>query len=211
MNMLDIMKIGPAVPVVQIDEIVQAAPLAKALAKGGLKVVELTLRTECALDGVKAMQDAAPDLVVGMGTIRTPADVDRSLEAGAAFIVSPGCYPALLAAMKSSGAPALPGVATAGEAMAASAAGFSELKFFPAEAAGGVAFLKSLAAPLPDLTFCPTGGVKRETAGAYLALSNVACVGGGWIAPKALMSAGDWGAIEAHAWAAAKITPDISV
>lgn len=202
------MALGPAIPVIRIDEIGHAAPLAKALAKGGLKVVELTKRTDCALDAVKEMQDAAPELLIGMGTIRTPSDVEASLAVGVSFLVSPGSYPELLAAMKASGAPALPGVATASEALAASAAGFCELKFFPAEAAGGVDYLKSLAGPAPDLLFCPTGGVKRETAAAYLALDNVACVGGTWIAPQNLMAAADWGAIEAHAWAASKIKPD---
>lgn len=209
MNMLDIMRLGPAVPVVQLDDLIHAAPLARALAKGGSRVVELTLRTACALEGVKAMQDAAPELIIGMGTIRVPGDAAKSVAAGAAFLVSPGAYPDLLTAMRDAGVPALPGVATASEAIAASAAGFSEMKFFPAEAAGGVAYLKSLAGPLPDITFCPTGGVRRETAGAYLALSNVACVGGTWIAPPKLTSAGDWGAVEANAWAAAKIIPDL--
>ena len=207
-GMKSIMELGPAIPVVELAEIGQAAPLAKALAKGGVRVVELTLRTECALDGVKAMQDAAPDLIVGMGTIRTPDDVRRAVDAGAGFLVSPGAYPALLAAMKDAGVPAMPGVATASEAMAAAAAGFSALKFFPAEAAGGAAYLRSLAGPLPDVSFCPTGGVTRESAASYLGLRNVLCVGGTWIAPAALMASADWGAIEANAWAAAKITAD---
>lgn len=193
------------IPVIEIEKAADAEPLARALAAGGLRVVELTLRTACALDAIGAMQSAAPDLVVGMGTIRTPDDVERSLAAGAAFLVSPGATPSLLSAMAGCGAPALPGVATASEAMAAEAAGFRAMKFFPAEPAGGVSYLKSLAGPLPDVVFCPTGGIGAEAAAEYLALPNVACVGGSWIAPKSMIAGGDWQGIEANARRAASL------
>lgn len=203
MRIDEIMTAASVIPVLEVADLASAAPLAKALAAGGLRVVELTLRTECALDALKAMQDAAPDLVVGMGTVRTGDDVRRSVRAGAAFLVSPGASVSLLKEIAESGAPALPGVATASEAMTAVEAGFKALKFFPAEPAGGIDYLKSLAGPLPEIVFCPTGGISAEKAPDYLALSNVACVGGSWIAAKKQISAGDWSAIEANARRAA--------
>ncbi|MCK5750620.1 MAG: bifunctional 4-hydroxy-2-oxoglutarate aldolase/2-dehydro-3-deoxy-phosphogluconate aldolase [Oricola sp.] len=193
------------IPVLEVEALEQAAPLARALSAGGLRVVELTLRTACALDALKAMQDAAPDLIVGMGTIRSERDVAASRAAGAAFLVSPGVGAGLLQAMADSGAPALPGVATASEAMTACDAGFHFLKFFPAEPAGGAPYLKSLAGPLPDVRFCPTGGISAAKANEYLALSNVVCVGGSWIATKAMIAAGDWKSIEDNARAAASL------
>ncbi len=187
----------------EVEALASAAPLARALKR--VRVVELTLRTSCALDALKAMKDAAPDLIVGMGTIRTGADVERAIAAGADFLVSPGATPALLAAMAGAGVPALPGVATASETMAAADAGFRALKFFPAEAAGGVAWLKTLAGPLPDIVFCPTGGISAERAPTYLALKSVACVGGSWIATRAMIAGGEWGAIEKNAGRAASL------
>ncbi len=207
-SMRFILELGPALPVLALDEAANAAPLAKALSNGGIKAVELTLRGDGSTDVVKAVRDAAPNLMVGVGMIRTPRDVEASIGAGASFLSSPGAHPELLSAMAASGVAALPGVATPSEAMAASEAGLSDLSFFPADAGGGVAYLKALAAAFPHVSFRPTGGVKRETAGAYLALANVACVGADWIAPPNLVAAGDWGAIEANAWAAAKITAD---
>jgi 2-dehydro-3-deoxyphosphogluconate aldolase/(4S)-4-hydroxy-2-oxoglutarate aldolase len=203
MRIDEIINAASVIPVLEVADLAQAAPLAKALAAGGLRVVELTLRTGCALDALKAMQDAAPDLIVGMGTVRTGDDVRRSVEAGAAFLVSPGASVSLLKAIADSGAPALPGVATASEAMTAVEAGFKALKFFPAEPAGGVDYLKSLAGPLPEIVFCPTGGISAEKAPDYLALANVACVGGSWIATKKQISGGDWSAIEGNARRAA--------
>lgn len=203
MRIDDIMNAASVIPVLEVADFAQAAPLAKALAAGGLRVVELTLRTDCALDALKAMQDAAPELVVGMGTVRTDDDVRQSVKAGAAFLVSPGASRSLLTAIADSGAPALPGVATASEAITAVEAGFSALKFFPAEPAGGVAYLKSLAGPLPEIVFCPTGGISAEKAPDYLALANVACVGGSWIATKAQISGGAWTAIQENARRAA--------
>lgn len=191
------------IPVLTVGEVAQAVPLARALKAGGLKVIEMTWRTEAALDVLAEMKSAEPDLVVGMGTIRTPDQVGASVKAGADFLVSPGLTPRLVPALLDAGIPVLPGVATAGEAMSAAEAGFELLKFFPAEQAGGLPYLKSLQGPLPDIRFCPTGSITREKAPDYLALPNVVCVGGSWIAPKPLVDAGDWSAIEANARIAA--------
>ncbi|GGH00551.1 bifunctional 4-hydroxy-2-oxoglutarate aldolase/2-dehydro-3-deoxy-phosphogluconate aldolase [Glycocaulis abyssi] len=190
------------IPVLAVKRLEDAAPLAMALAAGGLKVIELTLRTDVALDAMKAMQDAAPELIVGMGTIRTPEQARASAEAGASFLVSPGLTPELGEAMLATGLACLPGVATAGEAMASQAQGFEVLKFFPAEPAGGIAYLKALEGPLPDIRFCPTGSISREKAPDYLALTNVVCVGGSWIASPGDIDAGNWTAITANARAA---------
>ena len=203
MTIDDILRAASVIPVLEIADLEAAAPLARALCDGGLRVVELTLRTDCALDALGAMRAAAPELIIGMGTIRAHGDIERSLAAGAQFLVSPGAEAGLLAALAACGAPALPGVATASEAMAAAAAGLRAMKFFPAEPAGGVAYLKALAGPLPDLTFCPTGAISAERAPDYLALANVACVGGSWIAPRALINEGDWTAIADNARRAA--------
>ena len=199
----DIMGAARVIPVLEVAALERAAPLAKALAAGGLRVVELTLRTDCALDALGAMKDAAPELIVGMGTVRTPEDVARSVEAGAAFLVSPGLSPKLTQALAASPAPALPGVVSPSEAMAAYEAGFCALKFFPAEPAGGIPALKAMAGPLPDIVFCPTGGISAEKAPDYLALANVACVGGSWIASAAMIAEERWNDIEANARRAA--------
>jgi 2-dehydro-3-deoxyphosphogluconate aldolase / (4S)-4-hydroxy-2-oxoglutarate aldolase len=191
------------IPVLTVGEIAHAAPLAKALKAGGLQVIEMTWRTPAALEVMQAMQAAEPDLIVGMGTIRTPDQAAASVKAGADFLVSPGLSPKLVPALLGCGVPVLPGVATAGEAMSAAEAGFEVLKFFPAEQAGGLPYLKSLAGPLPDIRFCPTGSITRERAPDYLAQSNVVCVGGSWIATKDMVEAGDWAGIEANARAAA--------
>ncbi len=198
-----IMDAAGVIPVLEVLAVEHAAPLAGALAAGGLRVAELTLRTDCALDALAAMKDAAPDLIIGMGTIRTPDDVARALEAGADFLVSPGLSPKLTGAMAASPAPALPGVASPSEAMAAFEAGFRALKFFPAEPAGGIPALKAIRGPLPDITFCPTGGISAQRAADYLALPNVACVGGSWVAPAAMIAEGRWREIEENARRAA--------
>lgn len=207
MRIDEIIERASVIPVLEIDEIASAPPLARALRKGGLRVVELTLRTACALDAIKAMKDTAPDLVVGMGTIRSGGDVARAVAAGADFLVSPGATTELLTAFSRAGAPVLPGVATAGEAMAAFEAGFGAMKFFPAEPAGGIAYLKALAGPLPDIVFCPTGGINAERAPDYLALPNVACVGGSWIATRKMIADGDWESVAANAARAAAMKP----
>lgn len=196
------------IPVLTVDDAASAEPLARALAEGGLRVVELTLRTPAALEAMRVMQDAAPELIVGMGTVRTGEDARRAADAGAAFLVSPGLTPRLAGAMLDTGLPCLPGVATAGEAMQAVEAGFAALKFFPAEPAGGIAWLKALAGPLPDIRFCPTGGISRERAADYLALKNVACCGGSWIATPAMVAGGDWTLITANARLAADMKRD---
>ncbi|MFZ5617708.1 MAG: bifunctional 4-hydroxy-2-oxoglutarate aldolase/2-dehydro-3-deoxy-phosphogluconate aldolase [Pseudomonadota bacterium] len=199
MSIRDILSEASVIPVLELDRLADAAPLARALADGGLRVVELTLRTEAALDAVAAMKKAAPSLIIGMGSLRSPGDVERSFAAGAEFLVSPGASRALLDALAMSGAPSLPGVATPSEAMSAAEAGFIAMKFFPAEPAGGIPYLKAIAGPLPNIRFCPTGGISAEKALEYLALANVACVGGSWIATRSMIAAGDWAGIEANA------------
>lgn len=203
MKIHQILAKATVIPVLELDRLEDAAPLARALAAGGLQVIELTLRTEAALAAIAAMKSAAPSLVVGMGSIRNADDVVRSIDAGAEFLVSPGASPSLLEAFASSSTPALPGVATVSEAMAAREIGIMSMKLFPAEAAGGVAWLRAVSGPLPDIVFCPTGGVTPETAPHYLALANVACVGGSWIAPRVMIRAGDWSGVESNARSAA--------
>ncbi|WP_417485763.1 bifunctional 4-hydroxy-2-oxoglutarate aldolase/2-dehydro-3-deoxy-phosphogluconate aldolase [Maricaulis sp.] len=198
-----LVRAASVIPVLTVGDVDKAAPLARALKAGGLSVVEMTMRTAAALDVLSAMKAAEPDMIIGMGTIRTPEQVADSMAAGADFLVSPGLSPQLIPALLASGLPVLPGVATAGEAMAAVEAGFEILKFFPAEQAGGRPYLKSIAGPLPDIRFCPTGSITREMAPDYLALPNVVCVGGSWIATGAMIEAGDWDTITANAAAAA--------
>lgn len=206
MNIREILNAASVIPVLELDRLEDAAPLARALAGGGLRVAELTLRTEAALAAVREMRRAAPELNVGMGSVRVKDDIARALDAGAQFLVSPGASDRLLTALADSGAPSLPGVATASEAMTASDAGFAAMKFFPAEPAGGVPYLKAIAGPLPNIVFCPTGGISAEKATDYLALPNVACVGGSWIATRAMIVASDWEAIEANARRAALLS-----
>ena len=205
MKIEDIIDRASVIPVLEVADVDAAAPLATALARGGLSVVEMTMRTPAALEALAAMKEAAPSLIVGMGTIRTADDIARSAQAGADFLVSPGAGPGLLQALKESGAAVLPGVATASEAMTAHEAGFRAMKFFPAAPAGGVAYLNALAGPLPDIVFCPTGGISADKAPDYLALPNVACVGGSWIATKQMIAAGDWRGVEENAKRAVRI------
>lgn len=203
MNVSDIATAAPVIPVLTVTRFEDAAPLAAALVAGGLPVIEVTLRSPAALDAIRAMRAAAPDAIVGAGTLRTPSDVAAARAAGAVFGVSPGATPALLDAVGDW--PFLPGCATASEAMVLAERGFSLLKFFPAGPAGGPAFLKALAAPLPDIRFCPTGGVSAANAADYLALENVPVVGGSWVAPGGAISEGDWGTITALAREAASL------
>lgn len=195
----DFLSLAPVVPVVTIHDVADAVPLARALTDGGLLTIEVTLRTPCALDAIAAIAKAAPDIVVGAGTVVSPADLDAAAKAGARFAISPGATGALLEAGKTSAIPYLPAIATASELMEGLAAGYAAFKLFPAEASGGVAMLKSLGGPFPQVKFCPTGGISLETAPAYLALGNVACVGGSWMIPDKLVKAKDWAAIEANA------------
>lgn len=195
------------IPVLTVGDIAHAAPLADALASGGLKVIEMTWRTDNALEVMQAMKAARPELIIGMGTLRTGDQSRACLEAKADFLVSPGLTPVLAAALLEVGLPVLPGVATAGEAMQAAEMGFEVLKFFPAEQAGGLPYLKSLHGPLPDIRFCPTGSISAEKAPDYLALPNVVCVGGSWIANTKMIEAGDWETIEANARKAQAMKP----
>lgn len=201
-----IVRVAPVVPVMVVERIEDAVPLATALYNGGLKVLEITLRTPCALEAITAMVEALPeDAVIGAGTIITPADLEKAVKAGSTFLVSPGTTPALIEAAKACPVPLLAGVATPTEAMNLYTQGFTHQKFFPAEAAGGVPMLKSIAGPLPQITFCPTGGIDLAKAPSYLALPNVQCVGGTWMAPKELMKAGRWDEIERLAREAASL------
>jgi len=193
---------GPVIPVIVIERLEQAVPLAEALVAGGVKVLEVTLRTPVALAAIEAMARAVPGAIVGAGTLRSVADVGAARAAGARFGVSPGYTREIGAACREAGLPLLPGVATAGEVMAASADGHAFLKFFPASAAGGVPMLKALAGPFADIAFCPTGGISAETAPQYLALPNVRVVGGSWLTPADAMRAGDWARITQLARAA---------
>ena len=195
----EICALAPVIPVITVERIEHAEPLAKALVAGGLPVLEITMRTPVALEAIRAIRAACPDGIVGAGTLRSPRDVPACLEVGAVFGVSPGAPEPLMAAVERHGMPFLPGCMTATEAMTLAERGHEVLKFFPASAAGGTALLKSLASPLPDIGFCPTGGISLETAPDYLGLPNVRVVGGTWVAPKELIDAGDWPAIEALA------------
>ena len=197
--------LSPVMPVVTIADAASAPLLARALLAGGIGAIEITLRTPAALEAIRRVAGEVPQMALGAGTILSVADAFAAADAGAHFLVSPGLTPALAQAARDCPAPLLPGVATASEAMAAREFGFRLLKLFPAEAAGGRALLKSLAGPLPDLRFCPTGGISLETAPDYLALGNVICVGGSWIAPDAAIAAGDWAGITARARAVAAL------
>lgn len=198
-SMDELIEAATVIPVLTVEDISKAAPLAQALAQGGLRVIEMTMRTPDALEALRIMKAAAPELIIGMGTIRSHAQISASLEAGADFLVSPGLTPHLIRPLREAGIPVLPGVATASEAMTAAEAGFDVLKFFPAEPAGGIAYLNALRGPLPDIRFCPTGSISREAAPRYLALKNVVCVGGSWIVAPESLARSDWAAITANA------------
>ncbi|WP_170456118.1 bifunctional 4-hydroxy-2-oxoglutarate aldolase/2-dehydro-3-deoxy-phosphogluconate aldolase [Ruegeria arenilitoris] len=200
----EICELAPIVPVLVVDDATHARPLAEALVAGGLPALEVTLRTPAALDAIRAMAQV-PGGVVGAGTLVTPDDVRAAKEAGAQFGVSPGATDALIAACESEGLPLLPGAATATEAMRLLEQGYDMLKFFPAEASGGAPALKAIGAPLPQITFCPTGGVSPANARDYLSLPNVICAGGSWVAPKQMVAQGDWAGIEALAREAAAL------
>ena len=190
---------APVVPVLTLERAEDAVPLARALLAGGLTTIEVALRTPVALEAVRAIAAEVPDVIVGVGTVTKPLDITRALDAGAEFLVSPGTPAALAQALADAPVPALPGCATVGEAMALAALGFPVLKFFPAEASGGVRWLKAVTEPLPDIRFCPTGGINGDNAAAYLALGNVLAVGGSWVAPPEAIAAGDFAGITARA------------
>lgn len=198
-TLLAILKGQPVIPVLKIERLADAVPLAQALARGGLPAIEITLRTPDALDAVRLVAAEVPEAVIGAGTILSAKDFQQAADAGAKFIVSPGTTQELLDAASSSPVPFLPGAITPSEIMAVREEGYSFLKFFPAEQAGGAAFLKSLASPFAGIRFCPTGGVSAKNAADYLSLPNVVCVGGSWVAPDDALQAGDWDRIEALA------------
>jgi 2-dehydro-3-deoxyphosphogluconate aldolase/(4S)-4-hydroxy-2-oxoglutarate aldolase len=194
--MTSVLELSPVVPVVVVEDAADAVPLARALVAGGLPAIEVTLRTPGALAAIRAIADGVPGAVVGAGTVITPAQVAEAVDAGARFLVSPGWTDALLEAMRGSGVPFLPGVSTTSEVVALLERGVREMKFFPAQAAGGTAYLRSLAGPLPQARFCPTGGIGPALAPEYLALPNVGCVGGSWMLPADAVAARDWARIQ---------------
>ena len=201
----DILNAAPVIPVVIIDDLAHAVPLAHALVAGGLKVIEITLRTAVGLDAIRAIAAKVPAAIVGAGTVLNPAQLSAVVEAGARFAVSPGVTDKILAAAAAEKIPLLPGIATASEAMTLIERGYKFAKLFPAEAAGGIKFLSSIASPLPHLRFCPTGGITPDLAPGYLKLPNVICIGGSWITPRSAMAAGDWASITSLAAAAAAL------
>jgi 2-dehydro-3-deoxyphosphogluconate aldolase/(4S)-4-hydroxy-2-oxoglutarate aldolase len=194
-RLLSVLKLQPVVPVLIIEDLATAVPLARALVAGGLKAIEITLRTPVALAAIEAVAKEVEGAVTGAGTILNPEHYADAVKAGAQFIVSPGTTPDLLDAADDHEASFLPGASTASEAMILRAEGYEVMKFFPAEQAGGAAFLKALSSPLAGTLFCPTGGISLKNAMDYLSLSNVICVGGSWVAPKELVAAGDWAGI----------------
>ncbi|WP_425039042.1 bifunctional 4-hydroxy-2-oxoglutarate aldolase/2-dehydro-3-deoxy-phosphogluconate aldolase [Primorskyibacter sp. S187A] len=200
----EICRAAPVVPVLVVDDAAHARPLAEALVAGGLPALEVTLRTPAALDVIRAMADV-PGGIVGAGTLLTPGDVKAAKAAGAKFGVSPGATDRLLQACEDEDLPLLPGTATASEAMRLLERGYTVQKFFPAEANGGAPALKAIGAPIPQVSFCPTGGVSLKNAREYLGLANTLCVGGSWVAPKDKVMAGDWAGIEALAREAAAL------
>lgn len=195
----------PVIPVLLIDKVEHAVPLARALAKGGLPAIEITLRTAAALDAIRAVASEVPEAIVGAGTILNAKQYEEAAKAGSRFIVSPGATKYILAAADDSDVPLLPAAITPSEMLALREEGYTHLKFFPAEQAGGAPFLKALSSPLAGLTFCPTGGVSLANAKTYLSLPNVICVGGSWVAPKELLEAGDWDGITKLASEAASL------
>ena len=201
----DLLELSPVMPVVVIDDVGDAVPTARALLAGGIKVIELTLRTPVALAAIERVAAEVPDIVIGAGTVTSADQAKQAADAGAKFLVTPGCTDAVLDACFETGLPFLPGASTVSEAMKLAERGLTALKFFPAEASGGVAYLKSIAGPLPGLKFCPTGGITVASAPTYLALPNVGCIGGSWLTPKSALTARDFPAIEALAAEAAKL------
>jgi Entner-Doudoroff aldolase len=198
---LDLAAFGPVIPVIVLEHVEHAVPLARALVQGGVRVLEVTLRTKAALACIEAIAREVPDAIVGAGTLRTADDVHAAKQAGCQFGVSPGYTSEIAQTCRAVGLPLLPGVATASEVMQANAEGFSFLKFFPATAAGGVPMLKALAGPFPDVAFCPTGGITAETAPQFLSLPNVKVCGGSWLTPADAVKVGDWARITALAQA----------
>jgi len=201
-----ILSAAPVVPVLTIEDRAVAVPLARALVAGGLTALEVTLRTAAGIDCIRAIAGEVEGANIGAGTVLDARQYEAAAACGAKFVVSPGAPPSLVAAAAASPVPFLPGVATAGEAMTLAEAGYRVLKFFPAEPAGGIDYLRALSAPLPAISFCPTGGITLKNAPAYLALANVICVGGSWVAPPALLASGDWEKVTSLAREASRLT-----
>ena len=204
-NIRSILALGPVMPVIVIDDAADAVPLAQALLEGGISTIEVTLRTQAALSAMEAIAKSCPDMVIGAGTVLTPTDAANARDAGAVFAVSPGATPSLIDGCANAGIDLLPGATSASEAMVLLEQGFDTLKFFPAVPAGGAPFLKSLASPLPQITFCPTGGITQQTAPDFLSLDNVSCVGGSWIASRGDIANKDFATITARASAAVEL------
>lgn len=207
MEIRSVLAESPVMPVIVLEEVAHAVPLARALVAGGIRVLEITLRTAVALECIRAIAAEVPDAILGAGTVASPADLDAAAKAGATFAISPGASPELLAAARSAPIPFLPGVMTPSDVITAMATGLDTFKLFPAAQAGGIGMLKALAGPFPDLRFCPTGGIDVNSAPDFLALPNVACVGGSWLCPADRVRAGDWDAITALARAAVALRP----
>ncbi|MCC0014535.1 MAG: 2-dehydro-3-deoxy-phosphogluconate aldolase [Hoeflea sp.] len=203
--LISILKLQPVVPVLVIKDLAHAVPLARALVAGGLKAIEITMRTPVALEAIRAVADEVEGAVPGAGTVLNAKQYHQAVEAGSQFIVSPGTTLELLDVARKSPVPLLPGAATPSEVMALREEGYEVLKFFPAEQAGGAAYLKSLSSPLAGMLFCPTGGITPDNARDYLSLPNVVCVGGSWVAPNALVEAGDWDGITRLAMEASRL------
>jgi 2-dehydro-3-deoxyphosphogluconate aldolase/(4S)-4-hydroxy-2-oxoglutarate aldolase len=201
----DLLGISPVIPVVVIEDEAHAVPLAGALLRGGITVIEVTLRTPAGLPAIRRIAEEAPRMLVGAGTVTTPEQACAAARAGARFLVTPGAPPRLLAAALDTGLPVLPGASTLTETMALLEQGLDAAKFFPAEACGGAAYLRAVAGPLPEVAFCPTGGITPENATDYLQLANVGCVGGSWLTPAAAVREGDWRRIEQLAAQAAAL------
>ena len=202
-----VLSLSPVIPVVTIDDAAQAVPLARVLLASGVRTIEITLRTPAALDAIRAVAQEAPEMIVGAGTVLNEADLAAAIEAGARYALSPGGTRGLMKAARKSTIPFIPGVATASEIMRGLDLGYTCFKFFPAEQLGGVAAIKSLSGPLPNVRFCPTGSITLAKAPDYLALPNVLCVGGSWITPSDKIAAGDWASIEAAAKQAVALKP----
>jgi 2-dehydro-3-deoxyphosphogluconate aldolase/(4S)-4-hydroxy-2-oxoglutarate aldolase len=201
----DLFDLSPVMPVVVIADVTDAVPTAEALLAGGVRVIELTLRTPVALEAIERVAAEVPGIVVGAGTVTSPDQAKQAADAGAAFLVTPGCTDRLLDAAFDCGLPFLPGASTVSEAMRLAERGLTALKFFPAEASGGIAYLSSIGGPLPGLRFCPTGGITVKSAPDYLALPNVGCIGGSWLTPKDALAAKDFARVEALAREAAAL------
>ncbi|HEU0231099.1 MAG TPA: bifunctional 4-hydroxy-2-oxoglutarate aldolase/2-dehydro-3-deoxy-phosphogluconate aldolase [Burkholderiaceae bacterium] len=206
MNALELLQQSPVIPVIVIKDVDLAVDLAKALVAGGVRCLEITLRSCVAIDAIRLISQEVPDAIVGVGTVRTAAQLEAASDAGARFAVSPGLTRELSAAARASGIPFLPGIATPSESMFAADQGYMVQKLFPAEAVGGVALLKSIYGPMPDVVFCPTGGINPRNARSYLALPNVQCVGGSWLTPDSVVTNKQWDAITQLAKEACALT-----